>query len=123
MCRTSPIAVLALTMLMALSAAAQQAGKTDQDKLQGVWRVLTIEVDGRYVPDEQAEKFKVAVAKDKLILGMAGKERLTRYKLDAMASPKTIDLTGVDDGQTALGIYGLDGDSLKISLAQPGTKK
>lgn len=122
MSRSLTIALLAMASTVATYALARQ-GAADQDKLEGVWRTLTIEVDGRYLPDEEAEKLKLAVAKDRMLFGGHGKGRLTRFKLDAMASPKTIDLTGVEDEQTALGIYELNGERLKISLAQPGGKK
>lgn len=117
------LALIALGLALHGAISARQPAKTDQDRMQGVWRVLTLEVEGRYVPDEQAEKFKFAFAKDKLLIISAGKARLRTVKLDAKATPKAIDLVEPENQHAALGIYDIDGDTLKISLADPGGKK
>ncbi len=47
---------------------------------------------------------------------MGNKEKLAQYKLDPTASPKTIDIIKKD--MVELGIYELEGDTLRICLAK-----
>lgn len=101
---------------------ARQAPAGDLDGMQGVWTVVTVEMEGRYLPDEEAAKYKVAIAKDKLVFIMPGREIVAEFKLDPKAKPKTIDLVSPDDKRLVpLGIYEFAGDALKISFVEPGS--
>lgn len=48
--------------------------------------------------------------------GQAGKEKNGTYKLDPTAKVKTIDL--IDERRTSPGIYELNGDTLKLCIAE-----
>ncbi len=99
--------------------------KTDNDKLQGTWRVFEMITDGKpnvkEHPDDEADAIFTG---DKLVLVAqpAGKKFLEfTNKLDATKKPKAIDLTitgGTGKGKVAHGIYELDGDTLKLCLPQ-----
>ena len=92
--------------------------KKDGDAIQAVWRLETMEVNGMTL-EAGAEMMRFAFADGKLKLTLLGKpkEQDATYKLDPTAAPKTIDIDE-GKGRTSLGIYDLDGDTLRICLAE-----
>ena len=58
--------------------------------------------------------------------GAGGRTEEASFTLDATQQPKTLDMTpttGPDKGKAILGIYQLDGDTLKICAAKPETAR
>jgi RNA polymerase sigma-70 factor (ECF subfamily) len=99
-------------------------GKTDQEKIQGTWIVVSMKAweKGKEVKNEQFDKIAQLIKQKKLKMTFTG-EKLTlsgfgdempssNYKLDPSKKPKTID--AVDDKETQKGIYTLDGKELKL---------
>jgi uncharacterized protein (TIGR03067 family) len=103
--------------LLLITSALGGDGKKDLDKLQGKW--LT-DLDGK--------KVEMAFAKDKFTITFSdgNKEVIFKVvcKIGPSNKPKHIDLTIEEGikfvGDTALGIYELDGDTLKWHANQPG---
>ena len=94
--------------------------KTDAETLQGAWAIATLEIDGSKFPDGAFKGSKIIVTGDKFTTISMGATYKGTFKVDAAASPKTIDMTfteGPEKGTTALGLYELDGDNWKICLA------
>jgi RNA polymerase sigma factor (sigma-70 family) len=99
--------------------------KTDHDKLQGTWRILDLVTDGKpnikENPDDEADAI---FADDKMTLvAQPGAKKFREFtiKLNSAKKPKAIDLTltqGIGKGKVALGIYELDGDTLKLCFPQ-----
>jgi uncharacterized protein (TIGR03067 family) len=87
----------------------------DEDGVLGVWAVDTFdygEIGGP--PQAEAAKMRMTFKKEgKLVLALGGEPQDASYKLDPTAKPKGIDLSS-----PALGIYELDGDTLKLCLSQ-----
>ena len=91
-------------------------------RFEATWRFVEIEVGGQKVPEK-------AFAKDTLILKgktfasfVAGKLVHGEFKIDPLATPKTIDIIfteGPGKGHSQKGIYELDGDTQKICIAMP----
>ena len=50
------ITIVAAAMAACLGMARPQAGKSDQDALQGVWRLVSGEMGGKPLPDEEVKK-------------------------------------------------------------------
>jgi uncharacterized protein (TIGR03067 family) len=105
--------------------------KTDQDKLQGSWDIVALQVDGVVMPQMfiwsekpttvfTGDKFRVRIAGKGLL--PAGQSSDSTFRLDPSQKPKAIDVTeeGHDGLQTLKGIYMLDGDSLTICVAFKG---
>src|SRR6266446_672797 len=100
-------------------------GKTDQEKIQGTWIVVSLKVwddKGKELEGDQVEKFAQLIKEKKLKVMFTG-EKLTHsgfpdemsssyYKLDPSKKPKTIDV--VDDKEPQEGIYTLDGKELRL---------
>jgi uncharacterized protein (TIGR03067 family) len=96
-------------------------GKTDRDVFQGEWDVVDAEKGGEKIPENFRKDIHVKFAGDKVVLDIVGDKKDGSFKLDASKKPRTIDLT-IED-KTALGIYELSGDTLKVRMAEPGSAR
>ena len=113
--------VLAVGFLVAADEPKDDAVKKEWKALHGNWTVVSIEVNGTKVPEDKIGG-RDAAFKDKQY--SIHDFRLT-VKIDPTKKPKTIDMDGKDGNGKPLsmmGIYDLDGDTLKICFAKPGTK-
>jgi uncharacterized protein (TIGR03067 family) len=113
--------LLALTSGLAPAAEADQPGvKSQLKKLQGTWKVVRVEADGRPLP---AEGWTLTIQGDRYAL-RSGQEAVEgMYKLAGLEEPLVIDATrtnGADKGKTLWGIYRLEGDQLKMCFNRPG---
>ena len=99
----------------------------DTKKLQGTWYTASVESHGRKVPVERivAKDVRLVVESDRWTLketqGDADKEFSVR--LDPAKKPAALDFTyntGENKGKTSLGIYELDGGTLRICVGEPG---
>lgn len=112
--------ILSLGLLLGLFANPAVADdKDDLEKLQGTWKLVSLEKDGKKQPEDAIKNFKVIIKDDKFILKDGNTDYEATIKLDTAKKPKTIDLA-VKDGdkaETKKGIYQLDGDDLKLCVA------
>jgi uncharacterized protein (TIGR03067 family) len=84
--------------------------KGDRAALQGEWEIVSAESNGEPPPPGLLDGAKFAFSGDKLTL--LGKEGT--FELDATKSPRQIDFVRGNSRQ--IGIYELDGDSLKLCV-------
>jgi uncharacterized protein (TIGR03067 family) len=111
-------------------APAKEAAKPDDDNriLQGNWRVVTVEKNGKEANDDEIDKMKDArwsISDGKLSFVTQETEskfsvNTVSYKLDPDRKPKEIDIFDVSQkggiiGKPILAIYALDADTLTIS--------
>jgi uncharacterized protein (TIGR03067 family) len=87
-----------------------ERSKADHAALQGEWEVVSAESNGEPPPPGLLDGAKFAFSGDGLTL--LGKEGT--FELDATQSPRRIDFVRGKGRQ--LGIYELDGDSLKLCV-------
>ncbi|MFL5244600.1 MAG: TIGR03067 domain-containing protein [Gemmataceae bacterium] len=110
----------ALLVLNPLVAAPAPDG--DLDKIQGTWKVESVESGGRTLV-EPYKDWTFNIKDDKLTIKVGDKIR-SEYtiKIDPDKKPKTIDLTRKvgDQTLTELGIYELDGDTWKVCNDEGG---
>jgi uncharacterized protein (TIGR03067 family) len=115
--------LLSCVCAMFLGAAAfdqgDAAGKKDHQGLQGTWRVTKFVSAGKEEPLDLAKKITIIIEGDKVIFKLdADVISESTMKLDATKKPKHMDATrtsGSEKGQIRLGIYELNGDTLKIA--------
>src|SRR5262249_19031716 len=100
-----------------VAASATGPAKGDREAIQGTWRVVSAQDNGRPVPEKapsgkQTDGLKLVIARDTIMFQdgdvIHGKGN---YELDPSKMPKWIDLTE-KDGRPAPGIYSLEGDDL-----------
>jgi RNA polymerase sigma factor (sigma-70 family) len=99
----------------------------DKDKVQGTWYTVSVESHGMKIPEDRilAKDVRLVVKGERWTLteakGDADKE--FTVTLDPAKKPKAIDYvynTGEHKGKTSQGIYELDGDTLRVCVAEPG---
>jgi uncharacterized protein (TIGR03067 family) len=109
----------------------EAAVKKEMKMLEGTWKVVSVESNGRKAADDEIKDFHYVYGADGKWKLMNGDQTLSEgtYKLDPSKSPKTIDYAiekapvERDKGKSSLGIYELDGDRLRVCRAWPGKDK
>jgi uncharacterized protein (TIGR03067 family) len=118
------VAVIAVLALVCTAAAAEDVVKKEMAQLEGEWSMQSGEADGMSMPKEMVSTGK-RVAKDGVTTITIGGELYfkAKFTIDPAKKPKAIDYAmteGPTKGKTHLGIYELDGDTLKFCFAAPG---
>jgi len=119
--------ILSLSTIFLVAAAATFAADepkadADQKALAGSWSVTSAEMRG----EKNAEVVGsiMTFEADRVTLKHKGEEDMkeAKYKLDSSAKPKRIDIMPKEKEETLQGIYELDGDTLKICMADKGSE-
>ena len=99
------------------------AAKKEMTKLEGTWIATLGEEEGNKAPEEELKKMKLVFKGDKFT-ATAGDRLIMEgtLQVDPTKKPRAVDLKSTKgrlQGQTGLGIYELDGDTLKLCLVEP----
>jgi uncharacterized protein (TIGR03067 family) len=113
--RTKLKAVRKHLMLPGSPSKATANTESDLDAIQGTWQFTYLEEGGDPVPAELVEQLQHVFDGESLTMIVGEKEKLATYKLDPTSSPKSIDI--IREGNTEQGIYELQGDTLRLCLA------
>ncbi|HKI36657.1 MAG TPA: TIGR03067 domain-containing protein [Gemmataceae bacterium] len=106
-----------------LWAAEEDKDNGDRAKLEGTWKLVSYEEDGKAMSAEDVKKVSLMVKGDKFTLKLPEETVEGSSKRDATKKPKEIDTTpakGRFEGKTLLGIYELSDDTYKACFAPPG---
>ena len=119
-------ACLAIVVL-AGTVAAQDANKKEMSLLEGDWSMMSGQANGQDMPKEFVSTGK-RVAKDGEVTIKFGGQVFfkAKFTIDATKKPKTIDYVmteGFTKGQKQLGIYEVDGDTVKFCFAAPDKER
>jgi uncharacterized protein (TIGR03067 family) len=98
----------------------------DIDKLQGVWNIVSLEMEGQVVPTGALAGARISLRGNRFTTSGMGAEYEGAASFDESKSPREFDLkfeTGPEKGNTSLGIYELDGNTWRICLSTRGATR
>lgn len=102
----------------------EKAAKTDQDRLQGKWQVMSIEMQGKvYKRDDKPDGWKIVFENEIVIEGNQLRHDWSTggtFKLDEKQTPKQISFTDKENSAVFLGIYSIEGDTVTICVNGDG---
>ncbi len=101
-----------------------EAVKAELKRFEGSWKFVSMEFEGKMVPEASFTDSRMTCQGDKFTTKGAESAKGT-FAVDPTVTPKTIDIilsAGEGDGAkvTILGIYELEGDTYKICSGLPG---
>ncbi|MGO9466619.1 MAG: TIGR03067 domain-containing protein [Isosphaeraceae bacterium] len=103
---------------------AQDATKEEMAKLEGQWSMVSGEANGFPMPEESVKGGKRVAKDSETAVTFYGQVYFkAKYSIDPTKKPRAIDYMmteGPTKGKTHLGIYELDGDTVKFCFAAPG---
>ncbi|MBY0527653.1 MAG: TIGR03067 domain-containing protein [Gemmataceae bacterium] len=100
-----------------------QAAPKDEEKFEGSWTVTAAEKRGKKVDEDELKKMKITIKGSTISIGDGKRDESAEFKLDATKKPKTMDIIPGKEDKPVLGIYDLDGDTLKMCWARPGGER
>lgn len=125
--RTTFLIALAAVTILSAWAADDQTVKKDMAQLQGEWSMVSGSANGQSMPDETRRQMKRVCKGDETTTTMGGQMFMkAKITIDPSAKPKTIDYQmtdGFTKGKTQLGIYEVDGDTLKSCFGKPDAER
>ena len=107
--------------------AEQQEIREELARLQGVWWLSTMEVNGKKAPDDQVRSWQLVIEGDQYNPGSGETSVEYSFRIDPSRNPKAIDLLpheGQNKGRTLRGVYALKGKLLMLcrSLGSDGER-
>jgi uncharacterized protein (TIGR03067 family) len=114
-------------VFLLLGADKKDDAKKDMAQMEGKWSMVSGERDGQPLPDDIVSSARRVVKAGETTVTIGGELFLkAKFTLDLSKKPKAIDYTvtgGQNEGKTQLGIYELDGDTVKFCFAAPGEER
>jgi uncharacterized protein (TIGR03067 family) len=124
MFRTTP---LLFTLFLVATAGARDDAKADAAKLEGEWVMVSGEASGQAMPADTVKTGKRVARGGETSITFGGQVYFkAKYTLDPAKKPKAIDYVmteGPTKGKTHLGIYEIDGDTVKFCFGGPGAER
>ena len=103
-------------------APAPAAPKTDLDRFQGTWYLVSAMEDGNVLPQDKVKQETIVFKGDTFRFPGSAKDATSKagtFKLDETKTPKEIDSSSTDK-VVMLGIYRMDDNGYKICFAPAG---
>ena len=102
---------------------AKDAAKKEMASLEGEWSMVSGEANGMAMPAEYVTTGKRTAKDGEVTISIGGQVYFkAKFTIDSTKKPKTIDYEmteGPTKGKKQLGIYEIDGDTVKFCFAAP----
>ncbi len=98
------------------------APKTDLDRLQGTWNLVSATRDGNVLPEDKVKQTTIVFKGDAFRFPGSAEYATSKegtIKLDETKTPKEMDAISTDK-EVMLGIYRLEENGYKVCFAPPG---
>jgi len=130
-----PMKTMCCALLIGLAAVAvspawaedHETVKKDLARLQGEWLMVSGSADGQAMPDTMRTTSKRVCKGDETTVTVGGQLMLkAKFKINPSLKPKTIDYEMIDGwtkGKKQLGIYELEGDTVKFCFSAPEAER
>jgi uncharacterized protein (TIGR03067 family) len=122
--------IAVLTLALGFGAQDNRPGevtmKTDIERLQGVWNVVSLELDGQAMAAAALGGARIAIHGDHFTSTGMGATYEGTIELDTARTPKTVNMNftaGPEKENTSFGIYELEEDTWRICLTTRGTER
>lgn len=115
--RTTLLLFVGTVLVVGAAPASQESAQADAAKLQGVWAIVSVEIEGKPLAMEKLKEARLTVSGKRYSFRLAETRLELTYKLDASATPRAVDLQvteGPDKGKVYRGIYAFEGDRYTI---------
>ncbi len=112
------------TTLTAVDPAAAEANKKELEKLQGSWLLQSKQEEGQDEKLRDQDRVSLTIAGTRITI-KEEKEYKGTIAIDAGKKPAAIDLIPTEEGEKGklLGIYQVEGDTLKLCYGRPGVPR
>ncbi len=125
--RTVLLASLVVAVVSLARAQEKSSTNSALAELQGEWSMVSGIADGYHLPPEMLANSRRVCKGDELTATIAGQLVMkAKITVDASRKPKTIDyqvLEGPTKGSKHLGIYEVEGDTMKSCFGAPGAER
>src|SRR5262245_35452245 len=116
--------IVIVAPLLLIAGNDSDAVKKEMAQLQGEWSMVSGEIDKQPMPEALLKGSKRVAKGDETTVTIGGMLFMkAKFTVDPSKKPKTIDYMmteGLTKGKTQLGIYELEGDTVKFCFAKPG---
>ena len=116
------IAALGLLLGACNRQATAKTPKTDLDRLQGTWNLVSAIQDGNALPEDKVKQTTIVFKGDTFRFPGSAEYATSRagtIKIDATKTPRQMDAISTEK-EVMLGIYELHGDNYKVCFAPAG---
>jgi uncharacterized protein (TIGR03067 family) len=118
--RKYTVLVVGLVLAAGWGNAAGQGADSDKVKIQGSWNIVAAERAGKADDEIKSLVTQLVFEGEKVKATVGGETKEGKLTLDATKKPKEITVTPTDGEAPMLGIYDLDGDTLKLCILEGG---